>query len=188
MRIFIAALIPESIKLEMERYIEGIKPYWRGVKWDENEKLHVTLKFLGEMEELKIERIKGVLGDLSRIYSPFQMAIAGFGGFPNLQNPRVLFIGLTENHRLSELQSEIEEGIEGLGFEKEHRIFVPHVTIGRIKRGVRSEGSFPIPAATPFFISEIAIMKSLLYREGSKYAPVSAFRLVASGSNHEPRI
>ncbi len=188
MRVFLAALIPELIKLEMERYIKDIKPYWRGVKWEDYEKLHVTLKFLGEVEESKIEKIKGALGDLSRIYSPFQMAISRFGGFPNLQNPRVLFIGLAANHRLSELQSEIEERIEGLGFEKEHRIFVPHVTIGRVKRRAWSEGAFPIPAGTPFFISEIAIMRSMLYLEGSKYTPVSVFRLVASESNHELRI
>jgi 2'-5' RNA ligase len=177
LRTFIAALIPEEIRLEMKKYITEIKPHWEGVKWENYEKLHVTLKFLGEVEESKIERIKSALEESLRICSPFKMAISGFGGFPNLQNPRVLFIGLSENPELLALQSEIEEKLEWL-VRKEGRAFVSHVTIGRIKGRSRSKGPFPTPTSSSFFISEIALMKSVLHPEGSKYNPISIFRLV----------
>lgn len=177
MRTFIAALIPEEIKLEMKRYIMDMKPHWGGVKWENYEKLHLTLKFLGEVEESKIEKIESVLVELVRPYSPFRTAISGFGGFPNLRNPRVLFIGLSENHELLKLQCEIEERLEGFGFKKENRAFVSHVTIGRIRGRAQSKGSFPVPQNTSFSITEIALMKSLLHPEGSKYTPISVFRL-----------
>lgn len=154
-----------------------MKPHWEGVKWENYEKLHFTLKFLGEVEESKIEKIESVLAESVRTYSPFRTAISGFGGFPNLRNPRVLFIGLSENHELLKLQCEIEERLEGFGFKKENRAFVSHVTIGRIRGRAQSKGSFPVPQNTSFFIAEIALMKSLLHPEGSKYTPISVFRL-----------
>lgn len=154
-----------------------MKPHWEGVKWENYEKLHLTLKFLGEVEESKIEKIESVLAESVRTYSPFRTAISGFGGFPNLRNPRVLFIGLSENHELLKLQCEIEERLEGFGFKKENQAFVSHVTIGRIRGRAQSKGSFPVPQNTSFFIAEIALMKSLLHPEGSKYTPISVFRL-----------
>lgn len=154
-----------------------MKPHWEGVKWENYQKLHLTLKFLGEVEESKIEKIESVLAESVRTYSPFRTAISGFGGFPNLRNPRVLFIGLSENHELLKLQCEIEERLEGFGFKKENQAFVSHVTIGRIRGRAQSKGSFPVPQNTSFFIAEIALMKSLLHPEGSKYTPISVFRL-----------
>jgi 2'-5' RNA ligase len=177
LRTFVAALIPEEIKLEMKRYIMEMKPHWEGVKWESYEKLHLTFKFLGEVEESQIDKIEIGLVDLVKAYSPLKTAISRFGGFPDLKNPRILFIGLCENHELSRLQFEIEEKLDGFGFKKESRTFVSHVTIGRVKGKARSKGSFPIPRNTHFSITEIAIMRSMLHPEGSRYTPVSIFRL-----------
>jgi len=179
LRTFIAALIPEEIKLEMNRYIMDMKPHWEGVKWEKYEKLHLTLKFLGEVEESKIEEIKIALMESIKGYSPFMTGISGFGGFPSLKNPRVLFIGLSENRGLLRLQRKMEERLEPLGFKKESRIFISHVTIGRIKGRARSKGFFPIPQNISFSITEIALMRSVLHPEGSKYTPISVFRLTA---------
>ncbi len=179
MRTFIAALIPEEIKLEMKRYIMEMNPHWEGVKWENYEKLHLTLKFLGEVEESKIEEIKIALAESVRAYSPFRTAISAFGGFPNLSNPRVLFISLYENHELLRLQCDIEEKLDVLGFKKESRAFLPHVTIGRIKGRAKSKGSFPIPQNISFSITEIVLMKSVLSTEGSIYTPISVFLLAS---------
>ncbi len=177
MRVFIAALLPEEIKLELSKYIKEVKPNWEGVKWESYDKLHVTLKFLGEVDESIVERIKSILQELALAYSPFEMTISRFGGFPNIKNPRVLFIGLSENLKLLKLQGEIEERLEPLGFKKENRRFIPHVTVGRIKEKSKSKGAFPVSNNTHFFISQIAVMKSELHPEGSKYTPLSVLRL-----------
>lgn len=184
MRIFIAALIPEEIKLKMKRYVDEIKPFWGGVKWEGYEKLHVTLKFLGEVEESEVNKIEKVVEKIVKSDSPFNMEVARFGGFPNLRNPRVLFIGLSQNEGLAKLQGEIEEELGALGFKKENRPFLPHITIGRIKGKSKLTGSLPVPERLPFFVSEIAVMRSVLRPEGSKYTPVSVFRLL----NHETRL
>ncbi|HWP91675.1 MAG TPA: RNA 2',3'-cyclic phosphodiesterase [Thermodesulfobacteriota bacterium] len=177
MRVFIAALIPQEIKYEIKKYVDEIKPYWEGVKWENQEKLHVTLKFLGEIEESKVEEVGTALRVLIGNYSPFEMEISSFGGFPNLRNPRVLFIALSENKELSRLYNEIEEGLERVGFSAETRPFVPHITVGRIKSRARIKGTLPFPKPHSFLISEVAVMRSVLGPEGSKYSTISLFRL-----------
>lgn len=177
MRIFIAALIPEEIKIEIGKYVDRIKPLWEGVKWENYEKFHVTLKFLGELDEAKLEKIGTVVRESSlKFDSPFDTKITRFGGFPNLRNPRVLFVGLSQNEELSRFQNELEEKLEGLDFKKENRLFLPHVTVGRIRIKSRLKGSLPIPESNSFSISEIAVMKSVLNSRGSKYTPFSVLR------------
>ncbi len=177
MRVFIAALIPDDIKDEIRHYVDEVKPHWEGVKWESQEKLHLTLKFLGETEESKVEQIEKQVGEVTSIYSPFYLKVSRFGGLPDLRNPRVLFLGLTENEELSKFQRELEERLLGLGFQKEGRRFLPHITIGRIKGSSRIKGSLPLPRRFPFFITEVAVMKSVLHREGSRYSPLSVFRV-----------
>jgi 2'-5' RNA ligase len=178
LRVFIAALVPEEIKFEIKKYVDEIKPHWEGVKWESSEKLHVTLKFLGEVERSKIGEVESCVREAVKVYSPFHMEIARFGGFPNLKNPRVLVIGLNGNPELLRLQSEINERLEGLGFAKEDRSFLPHITVGRIKTRPKLKGSLPVPQHVPFLISDIAVMKSVLNPGGSKYSPLSLFKLV----------
>lgn len=182
MRVFVAALIPEGVKLKIKKYVEEIKPYWEGVRWESHEKLHITLKFLGEVGESEINKIEKVVGGTVKSVSRFNMEVAQFGGFPNLRNPRVLFIGLSQNEGIARLQGEIEEKLEGLGFKKENRRFLPHVTVGRIKGKSILRGALPIPERLNFSISEIALMKSVIRPEGSKYTPISLFQLVARDS------
>ncbi|HEY7535155.1 MAG TPA: RNA 2',3'-cyclic phosphodiesterase [Thermodesulfobacteriota bacterium] len=178
MRVFIAALIPEEIKEEINQYLVEVKPHWEGVKWENYNKLHVTLKFLGEIEGSVLGEIKDILNELLPLYSPFEMKISCFGGFPNLNNPRVLFISLSKNHELIRLQRDLEERLEVIGLKRENRTFKPHITVGRIKGKARSKSIFPFPNNTTFFITQIAVMKSELGQEGSQYTPLFVFRLV----------
>ncbi len=177
LRVFVAALIPQEIKNEIKQYVDEVRSHWDGVKWESQEKLHLTLKFLGELEESKVVQIEKQVGETANFYSPFDLEVSRFGGLPDLRNPRVLFIGLAENAGLSKFQKELEERLTELGFKREDRRFIPHVTVGRIKGKSRIKGSLPLPKRLPFFITEVAVMKSVLKREGSKHAPLSVFRL-----------
>jgi 2'-5' RNA ligase len=89
----------------------------------------------------------------------------------------VLFVALSENKELSRLYNEMEEGLERAGFDRDTRSFVPHITVGRIKSRSRIRGTLPFPKRHSFLISEIAIMRSVLGPEGSKYSTISLFRL-----------
>ncbi|MEW6145861.1 MAG: RNA 2',3'-cyclic phosphodiesterase [Thermodesulfobacteriota bacterium] len=178
MRLFIAALLPHEIRARMDEYLEAVMPLCEGVKWEKNDKLHVTLKFLGNVEDSKVPEIASIIGGLSRNYSPFETSISGVGGFPDLRNPRILYIGLSENQELSSFQSGIEESLEPLGFPRETHKFVPHVTIGRIKSRIRIKEPLPQPEACNFSISEIGVMKSETRRDGSVYTPLHIFHLL----------
>jgi 2'-5' RNA ligase len=118
-----------------------------------------------------------MIGGLVRKYSPFETDITGFGGFPDMRFPRILYIGLSENPELSSLQGRIDEALEPLGFPRETRGFLPHVTIGRIKSRLRISETLPIPEKYKFTIDEIAVVKSETLRDGSVYTPLHIFRL-----------
>lgn len=177
MRIFVAALLPEEIKIRIDDYIRTLKPLCGGVRWEKREKLHVTLKFLGEVEESMAGKVSSVIQGLVVNHSPFEMDVVQFGGFPSLRNPRVLFVGLSENEGLRELQQKIEDELETLGFERERRKFTPHVTIGRVRSRLRIREPLPLPEKSPFIINEIGVINSKLGREGSIYTPLTLFRL-----------
>jgi 2'-5' RNA ligase len=176
LRLFIATLIPEDIRTLLTNYIKSLKRDIDGVKWEKSEKLHVTLKFLGDVDDSKVEEIPDLLRKLVRGYSPFNINISDFGGFPNLKNPRVLYVSLSENEELSGFQSELDEGLSDLGFKKEDRKFIPHVTIGRVKKRIFIK-EYPRVTQNPFEITKIGLIKSELRPEGSVYTPLKLFKL-----------
>jgi len=177
LRLFIAALLPDEVKAALGGYIASLRKVTEGVKWEKEEKLHVTLKFLGEVDEATAQAAAFVTGSLARNYAPFEMSMGNLGGFPNLQRPRILYAGLSENPGLSALQNEIDEGLEPHGFERDTRRFIPHVTIGRVNGRMRTTGPLPIPEKVLFAISEIAVVRSVLGKSGSTYSPLHTFTL-----------
>ncbi len=179
MRIFIAALIPSEIKVAIRDYVESIKPQWEGVRWESSEKFHVTLNFLGEVDESKLSDVERILSLIGEGVSPFEMEINGFGGFPSLRKPRVLFVDLSDNNELSRFQLGLEERLEAIGFARENRRFKSHVTVGRIKRYSSLRGAISSPEPLSFKISEIAIMRSVLHKKGSEYTCLWMLKLNA---------
>jgi len=177
MRVFIAALLPRDIKLSIKGYVETIKSHWQGVKWEEYEKYHVTLKFFGDLDESRLNEIKPIIEEAVGVVSPFEMRISGFGAFPNLKKPRVLYVDLSRNEDFLIFQRGLDEEFETVGFAKEKRNFSSHITIGRIKRNSRCRDSLEKPDTISFSISELAIMRSMLQKTGSIYTPISIYRL-----------
>jgi len=176
LRIFIAALIPEEIRTRLTNYINSLKHNIDGVKWEKSEKLHVTLKFLGDVDESGVDEISSLLGKLVHGYSPFNLSISDFGGFPNLKSPRVLYIGLSRNNELSKFQNELERDLHNLGFNKEDRRFIPHITLARVKKRIHIRETLPVMQSM-FDITQIGLMKSELRAEGSVYTPLKLFKL-----------
>jgi len=177
MRLFIAALLPEEIKKQLTESINSLKHEVDGVKWERPEKLHITLKFLGDVEESKLDSIDDLLIKLSSAYSSFNLSLTDFGGFPNLKKPRILYVGLSTNSLLSKLVSELEEELSVLGFEKESRKFIPHITLGRVKKKINIQYS-PQITKNSFKVTQIGLIKSKLSSSGSVYKPKQIFRLV----------
>ena len=177
MRLFIAAILPEEAKLKVEDYINSLRSELGGVKWESPEKLHLTLKFLGNTDNITASKVADIVHDLSSDYSPFDMNVTRFGAFPDLQRPRILYLGLSQNQRLSSLKTEIDNSLHALGFEKENRKFLPHITLGRVKNRFNLRGPVPIPEKFSFVITQIGVIKSELTPKGSIYSSLNVFDL-----------
>lgn len=104
-----------------------------GVSWANPEQIHLTIKFLGDIESDKIESVARQLEKAAEGIQPFTLSAAGVGGFPNERTPRVIWVGINGSGELAALQSRIDEGLAAIGFEKETRPFKPHLTLCRVR-------------------------------------------------------
>ncbi len=152
----------------------------KGVKLVEPRLVHITLKFLGYIEEGKVDEIEAALKNVT--VKPFRAEFKSLGGFPNPRNPRVIWIGAEGD--FEELNRQVEELMEKAGFPREGR-FQPHVTIGRVKFPA-PEQKQKLPAlfekykgydAGGMLVDTIYIMKSTLGPKGPTYEVLKEIKL-----------
>ncbi len=129
MRLFVAVDIDDNLRRSITPLLKLLSSF-KGIKAVEPENLHMTLKFLGEVDELKAGKIKRELEKID--FSPFEMEFSGIGFFPNSNYMRVIWIG-TKGEGIYKLADEVEKGMKKLGFKKD-RDFKAHLTVGRVKR------------------------------------------------------
>ena len=181
-RSFIAIEIPNLIRsqiADLQRDLRGINS---NVRWVNSGNIHVTLKFLGDIQESLVPQIGDVLDEISSRTHQFKITIQNTGFFPNSRRPRVLWVGVNdEDNQLKTLFNQIEIGLRPLGFSKEKRGFTPHLTIGRVKspkgiEAVISEmQSLGFPAKS-FEAKDVLLIKSTLKSTGSVYEPLGRFK------------
>ena len=183
MRCFIAIDIPADIRQSIADVIGKCNQGSKGVKWVAPEKIHITLKFLGEVNEGLITDIQKKLAPVCAERDIFTVTIKGAGAFPDFKYPNVLWIGIDESEELKRLYEDIEDVLSKLGFEKENRKFSPHLTIGRIKdrKGIEPVIKEIYTFKDAFFgsidVNEILLMRSILKPAGSEYSKIAGFRL-----------
>jgi RNA 2',3'-cyclic 3'-phosphodiesterase len=140
-RAFIAVQIAPKTIEKISEAISQLKLCVPGVRWIQPSNLHVTLKFLGNIEEAKVDPIAQALRDHLRPFSRFIISAKAIGVFPDPTRPRVLWVGL-EGTRLAVLASAVERALEPLSFLPEKRGFQPHLTIGRWRESEKSSAKF----------------------------------------------
>jgi 2'-5' RNA ligase len=133
-RSFLAVELPEKIQRKIEEVQNDLRSSHADVRWVSPEKIHLTLKFFGNIDESKIDSVvKSVEGPI-RTISPFSLKVRGMGAFPHFKNPRVIWMGLVDGKEvLISFQKKLETEFEKIGFESEERPFHPHLTLGRVK-------------------------------------------------------
>jgi 2'-5' RNA ligase len=134
MRLFTAIDLPTDVLLRLERLISALRPEAL-IKWSPLDNLHVTLKFIGEWPEARLDELANRLSTLLP-RDPFEIQIRDLGWFPNERFPRVLWAGIHAGEALAELARDTEACLEPLGIPKEERSFAPHLTLARIKNPV----------------------------------------------------
>jgi len=177
MRLFLAAKLPDYI----HEALDGLREELPGVRWVEREQLHLTLKFLGEVEEARLGTIEDALAglDVERFFLPLE----GVGKFPKRGATRVLWAGLGRGHpRLFQLHKLVNDQLFQHGFEPDKRIFHPHLTLARcgdvpanqLKAWLRRYAGFE---AAPFTVSQFHLYSSKLLPGGPLYRIESSWSL-----------
>lgn len=134
-RSFISLELPETLKAHLGKIQTSVKSNeFTFVKWVVPESIHLTLKFLGNVQIQKVEQIIQALTNVAACVAPFKLETAELGVFPDLDRPSVFWVGLGgEIKSLIVLQKNIDDALEPLGFQKEKRAFTPHLTLARLR-------------------------------------------------------
>jgi len=178
MRTFIAVEIPENQKKIIWDFIGEERKTNLPVKWVAFENLHITLKFLGEIDEKELTQILPTLSSISAKTKSFTLQLENFGCFPGLRNPRILWIGVSQGgSELISLAEDLESNFVEYGFKKEDKKFHPHLTIGRIKTFCKVDDIINKTIKTdPFIINEFILFKSTLLSSGPVYEKIQIFQ------------
>jgi len=180
-RIFTAIDISDEARRKISEYIEDLRGEFSDLRvgWERAEKLHLTLKFLGDIDEMRLKSLFEAVEETAGQLLNFKLQISGTGAFPSPRNARILWLGVRdERGSLPRLNEILETECERKGFEKERRNFKPHLTIARLREPPQSKelvgkhlrNDF---ASIEFEVSEIVIYESQLQKSGSIYSIVS---------------
>ena len=149
LRTFIAADIPPSIQKSIQLQINNLRKIIgdTSVRWVPVHNIHLTLKFLGDVSQTDVKKLTDILLTEGDSHSAFDIDINGPGSFPSSKRARVLLVRIQAPAELDALQRGIESACTGVGFRPETRPFSPHLTIGRVRRGVTSPDRMKIHKA-----------------------------------------
>jgi len=184
MRLFVAVDLPGPIRAalaeQQKSFRDSLGKAGLGARWVNPAGIHLTLKFLGHVQDERLNEISQALARLGG-FTPFQVEVKGFGCFPTPNRPRVLWAGLEAPPDLARLASKVEESMEKLGFEREQREFNPHLTLARFKE------PRPLPALRElvevrsdvplgrFEICDYFLFESKLHPGGAEYRKLAQF-------------
>lgn len=182
MRTFIAIkIVPEPKLLTVISNLKGLLAD-EPLKWVDEDRLHLTLKFLGDTSPEQVEQVKSELSVLINQLQPITIVPEGLGYFKSRGMPRVLYINITGSNKLKLVADLIEEKLIPFGFKTERRAFKPHLTLARIKFIRNREAFYAAFKAYeniihhPVEINEIIYFESILGSEGPVYNNLSSFR------------
>lgn len=145
------------------------------VKWSPKSNLHVTLKFLGEASENRIEEISNALGSLGERQGPLILTFEGMGGFPDVDETRVIWAGVKRKKELMAFQARVEERTKALGFADDQFDYLPHMTLGRL-RNAKNIRELISPWVRKSFgrveADSVVLFQSVIQGNVSKYIPL----------------
>ena len=188
LRAFVAVDLPPAVRGAVEGVIGELRSRANdGVRWVRPEGVHLTLKFLGDIDEDSVPQVSGALDRRAASAVPFDLFLEGVGAFPNARRPRVIWIGLDGGlEPLLALQQAIEQELEGLGFARERRPFNPHLTLGRIRDGISAPqrgrlsealAEVRVQPGVELPVREVSLMRSDLRPSGAVYTRLHAAEL-----------
>ena len=190
-RVFCAVELPGSVRTLAAEHIARLRRAVPEAKasWVRADNLHVTLKFLGEMEpERALTALSGAAARAADKVTPFELKLEGTGSFPSRGVPRVLWLGIRDrSDSLALVQQRLEDECASENFARESRPFNPHLTIARLRTPVRARELASIHQETQFEtevfgVTELFVFRSELGPGGSRYTALARHRLGGTGT------
>jgi len=183
MRSFIAIPLPAEARSLLGEFQEKLRPSRADVRWTAVPSIHLTLKFLGEIDTAGLPRLTRLLRVHTAPVPPLSLEIRGLGAFPDLRSPRVIWCGLEgQVSRLAELQASVERACTEAGFAPEDRPFHPHLTLGRVrgKSNLRALADYIKIGSTltrAFEVRDYHVYQSVLRPQGAVYSILETIAL-----------
>lgn len=176
-RLFLAIEIPPDIVRNVESLQGRLARVMEGVRWTAPRKLHITLKFIGDLPDEQVEEVIEFMEIVAEKHEAFDLQISGVGQFPGSGTPSVLWVGCgeKEGRELLSLQEDLDHAMNEVGVSTEDREYVPHVTIGRVDDNADLGNYQEIMAGEQgnvlgsFTVREFTLFKSELHPSGARY-------------------
>jgi 2'-5' RNA ligase len=186
MRLFVAINLPNEVRQSMWDSAAGLRERQYPVKWVGPDSLHLTLKFLGDVDERRADQLAKRIDRAAAGTVAFELPISGFGAFPSPRRAKVLWVGCEPVAALQQIQRKVEDEMESAGFPRENRRFHPHLTLGRVRRDTKAAALAGLAdqlqrlhyKSRPV-VESVDLMQSELSRSGARYTRLHAARLEA---------
>jgi 2'-5' RNA ligase len=189
-RTFIAVDLDKAVRARTIALQETLKKSGTEVKWVEPENLHVTLLFLGEVEDRELADVCRIVGEVAEKHMRFSMTVEQVGCFPNPHRPRVVWVGIGEGRQpLCAIHDALETPLAELGYRKEDRKYSPHITLGRVKSDRPTDKLSKALAqhagwkGGEITVTELLVMGSKLTPQGPEHTVLSRAKLGGSASD-----
>jgi 2'-5' RNA ligase len=182
-RLFLAIDPGDTCRRQLATTIEAIQAGTSGVRWVTQDKLHITMAFLGEVNEARVEAIAEEGQRVAARHAPFVATVSGGGVFPNWRRPRVVWLGIPDSGAVDQLGADISSMCTRLGYPPDHP-FRAHLTIGRVSQPLTGQQSKVLRAALAttsephlMKVTRVSLMRSTLGSGGSVYSELASMPL-----------
>jgi 2'-5' RNA ligase len=185
LRTFLGIELNRAVRDHVVTLQESLVRSGADVKWVEPDNLHLTLLFLGEVNDREVLDVCRAVAACCAEHERFTMRVEGLGAFPNTRRPRVVWVGVTDgSERIVAIHHDIEETLLDLGcYRREERQYTPHVTLGRVKQASDELSALLIKKADwnggDVAVGEVLVMSSELSSKGPTYSVLSRAKLKA---------
>jgi len=177
-RLFVAIRPPAAIRAILLGAMGGIS----GARWQSEDQLHLTLRFIGEVDRHRAGDIHAALGAVHQ--PPFEIALSGIGAFDRRGWPDAVWAGVAPHGPLKALHKKVDAALARVGVPPDQRAFLPHITLARLKRNSGTVGNLLAQSgglsSPPFAVDDFALFESTLTPDRAVYAIVERYSLAAS--------
>jgi 2'-5' RNA ligase len=162
-RTFIAIELPDKIQSDIRQLKHSLTPYRFDIRWVKPLDMHLTIKFLGDVDPVDLDAIGRVLSDKAGHFPIFDLIPRGLGVFPSLKRPRIIWIGIAgQTDVLGSIQKSVSSGLNDIGFAAEKRLLRGHLTFGRIKSRIDQDRLLEAFHAQQKFVSKSFTVENLV--------------------------